>query len=230
MTTSNQRAFGVLVLDKGLPPTSPPPTPRVAEVLDFPLIFETIKGGWADVVIRGDPALESAYISAARRLVDRGAVAISSNCGFSFRHQEAVAAAVNVPVALSSLLLLPMLLRQVPRTAKIGVVTADSTNLPKDLLGISDSVDLERVVIGGIEGGELLRNEMMRPPPFTSQASIHADVEACVARLRAAHPTIGALLFECAGFPIVSPALRHTTQLPIYDVADLCRMTFASAP
>lgn len=40
-----------------------------------------------ETVVRGDPELESAYVTAAQRLVARGAVAISSDCGFSIRHQ-----------------------------------------------------------------------------------------------------------------------------------------------
>ncbi|XSC42611.1 hypothetical protein ACF1BQ_030315 [Bradyrhizobium sp. RDT10] len=76
-------------------------------------------------VVRGDPSLEPAYIAAARRLVERGAIAIHSTCGFAVRYQRAVAAAVNVPVAMSSLLLLPALLRQLPPSAKIAVLTYD---------------------------------------------------------------------------------------------------------
>lgn len=228
MTSPTTKFFGILNLERGLPPGTPAPLPRFATTLDFPVIVETIEGGWAENVIRGDPALEPAFITAARRLVERGAVAISANCGFSSRHQEAVAAAVNVPVVLSSLLLLPSLLRQVPRAAKIAVVTADSTNLGEELLGIDDPGERARIVIGGIEGGELLRNEMLRPPPVTPVSSIQKDVETCVDHLRAKHPDIGAFLFECTGFPMVTPAIRLRTKLPIYDLADLCRMAFAS--
>jgi hypothetical protein len=222
------RPFGILNLERGLPAGTPSPNPRYAALLDFPVISETIEGGWAEPVIRGDASLTPAFVAAARRLVERGAVAIGANCGFSIRQQEDVAAAVKVPVALSSLLLLPMILRQVPRTTKVAVVTADSTNLSEDLLGLDDPADRARIVIGGIEGGELLRNEMLRPPPITPIESIQKDVEECVAHLRAKHPDISAMLFECTGFPMVAPALRRSTNLPIYDVADLCRITYAS--
>ncbi|MBH5390677.1 hypothetical protein H1B27_31055 [Bradyrhizobium sp. CNPSo 4019] len=228
MTSSSKPALGILALEKGLPAGSPAANPRFTELLDLPVISETIEGGWSELVVRGDPILEPAFVAAARKLVARGAVAISSNCGFSIRHQKAVAAAVDVPVALSSLLLLPMMLSQVPRDGKVAVVTADSSNLTEDTLVIGNPSDRSRVVIGGIEGGELLRNEMVRPPVFTPVFSIQSDVEACISRLRAAHPAIKAILFECAGFPLVSRELRKNTRLPIYDIADLCRMVFAS--
>ena len=96
------------------------------------------------------------------------------------------------------------------------------------MFGIKDPGERARVVIGGIEGGELWRNEMKRPPPVTEVAAIEADVVACVTRLRAAHLEIAALLFECTAFPLVAPEIRRLTKLPIYDIASLCRMTFAS--
>ncbi|WP_333924372.1 hypothetical protein [Bradyrhizobium sp. CCBAU 21362] len=195
---------------------------------NFPVISETVKGAWADRVVRGDPALEPAYIAAARRLVERGAIAIGSNCGFSVRHQAAVAASVKVPVAMSSLLLLPTLLRELPKSAKLAVVTADSNHCGEDLLDIEDPSDRARVVIGGIEGGLFWQNEMKRPPPWTEIADIERDVLACVTRLRDAHPEIAAFLFECTGFPLTAPAVRRLTGLPTYDVTTLCRLTLAS--
>lgn len=233
MTSQIPRSLGFLSLEYGFPPAAILPTPRPGSMMnpatyDFPIITETVEGAWADIVIRGDPALEPACIAAARRLVKRGAMVISADCGFFIRHQAAVAAAINVPVALSSLLLVPTLLRQLPRAAKLAVATADSTHCGKDLLGVDDPVDRARVVIGGIEGGKFLRNELMRPPIQTDVADIEKDVASCIARLRAAHPEIAAILFECTVFPLVAPAIRRSTGLPIYDITNLCRLTVSS--
>lgn len=57
-----------------------------------------------------------------------------------------------------------MLLNQWPAPAKIAVLTFDSKNLGEELLGIDNPAERTRVVIGGIEGGELWRNELKRPP------------------------------------------------------------------
>ncbi|RWJ01479.1 MAG: hypothetical protein EOR25_30450 [Mesorhizobium sp.] len=129
---------------------------------------------------------------------------------------------------MSSLLLVPTLLRQLPRPAKLAVLTADSTHCGEDLLGIADPADRARVVIGGIEGGKHLRNALMRPPIPTDVAVTEKEVSACIGQLRAAHPQIAALLFECTGFPSVTPAIRRSTGVPIYDITDLCRLTLAS--
>jgi len=195
---------------------------------DFPIISEVVEGAWVENVVRGDPALETAFIAAARRLIDRGAAVVSSTCGFSIRHQPAVAAAIDAPVVMSSLLLLPALLRQLAPSAKIAVLTYDSHHCDEELLGIGDPADRARVVIGGIEGGKFWHDELKRPAPPIDVAAIEADVGACVTRLRAAHPEIAVILFECAGFPVVAPAIRRLVNLPVYDITSLCRLTMAS--
>lgn len=232
MTSS--RPLGILHLERGVTPAGKPPASPIGSMLNsdtfnFPTIGETVAGAWVENVVRGDPALEPAFIAAARRLVARGAVAISSTCGFSVRHQGAIAASVNVPVVTSSLLLLPALLRQVGPGAKTAVVTYDSTHCGQDLLGIDDPHERARVVIGGIEGGKYWHDELKRPPPPTDVAAVEAEVAACIARLRAAHPQIAVILFECAAFPIVAPAIRRIARLPVYDITNLCRLTIASA-
>lgn len=232
MISQTRPSLGILQLERGVAPgAAPTPVPGSmlsSATFDFPTLLETVPGAWVENVVRGDPSLEPAYIAAARRLVERGAVAISSTCGFSIRHQPAVAASVNVPVVMSSLLLLPALLRQLAPQAKVAVLTYDSAHCGEDLLGIDDPGERARIVVGGVEGGKYWHDELKRPAPPTDVAAMEADVAACVARLRASHPEIAAILFECAGFPIVAPAIRRTATLPVYDIAGLCRMTMAS--
>ncbi|UVK50199.1 hypothetical protein DBIPINDM_007502 (plasmid) [Mesorhizobium sp. AR02] len=230
--SSVARSLGILNLERGAlagESAADEAIDAFRERLPFPVIAETVEGAWADNVIQGDSALEPAYIAAARRLVARGAIAISANCGYSVRHQAAVASAVNVPVAATSLILLPLLLRQYPTTAKIAVIAADSSCLDEKMLAIHDPGDRARVVVGGIEGGVMWQNEMKRPPPYTEPADIEAEVMACLCSLQSEHTDIGAILFECTLFPLVSPAIRRTTGLPVYDITTLCQLTYAAA-
>jgi hypothetical protein len=233
MTSPTAPFLGILHLERGLPPGTPAPTPLPGSILNpstynFPVVAATVPGAWVENVVRGDPSVEPAYVATARSLVERGAVAIASTCGFTMRFQAAVAHAVDVPVAMSSLLLLPALLRQFPAPAKIAVLTYDSTQLGEDLLGIEDKAERARIVVGGIEGGKYWHDERKRPVPPTDVAAIEADVSACIARLRAADPKIAAVLFECAGFPTVASNIRRITKLPVYDITNLCRLMLAS--
>ncbi|MBZ9603037.1 hypothetical protein [Phyllobacterium chamaecytisi] len=233
MKQNAQPFLGILDLECGLVTGATRPPPRPGSILNpasynMPVVLETVSGAWAEIVIRGDPALEVHYVAAAKRLAQRGAAVITANCGFSIRHQAAVSASVKVPVLTSSLLLLPLLLRQLPVQAKIAVLTADSTQLTADLLGIDDPADRERIVIGGVEGGEMWRNEMKRPPQQTDVSVIEAEVLDCFEKLRVRNSEIGAILLECTAFPLVASEVRQITKLPVYDITTLCRMMIAS--
>ncbi|ULJ74252.1 hypothetical protein L2W42_22735 (plasmid) [Rhizobium gallicum] len=225
--------LGILELDDGLPAESPLRDPRPGSLFhratfDCPIVSEIVAGAWPDRVIRGDQSLERACVETARRLVERGADVISADCGFFIRHQAAVSTAVNVPVVMSSLLLAPTLLRQLSPVQKLAVITADSRSCSEDLLGLETLPDRARVVIGGIEGGEYMRKSLMRPPILTEIDQIEQEVAACVTQLRSRHAEIGMLLFECTGFPYITNRLRRITELPIYDIADLCRLALAT--
>lgn len=193
----------------------------------FPFIIETVQGAWTDVVVPGDPKLESACVAAAQRLVDRGAAAVLGNCGFFIRHQDAVAAAVKVPVATSTLLMVPALLRQMPVGRKLAVLTADSKQLTRELLGV-DGEGQSRIVIGGIEGGKYMADAVKRPLPPPDGDALRDDVSRCVKRVLEAHPDVAAFLCECTAFPAATPAMRRMTGLPFYDIINLAHITMAS--
>lgn len=222
--------LGILDLEPGSDPNGSPVSGSLhdASIFAFPTIRETVPGAWADVVVRGDPSLEGPYIAAAQRLVSRGATAIIADCGFAIRHQAAIAAAVRVQVALSALLLTPMIVRQLSGEAKLAVLTFDTTHCGAELLGLSDPHDISRVVVGGIEKTPTWENEMARPPERTDLNVLREDVCLCVGRLREKHPEIRALLLECTMFPRIACSLRQSTGLPVYDITTLSRMLMES--
>ncbi|WP_436258124.1 hypothetical protein [Mesorhizobium caraganae] len=155
---------------------------------------------------------------------------ISADCGFFIRHQAVLSAAVDVPVVTSSLLLIPALLRQLAPQKKLAVISADSRYCTVDLFGIENPTDRARVVVGGIEEGQYVKNALARPFIQTDLEQIEQEVGACIEQLRTRHPSIAMLLFECTGFPCVAAAIRRTTLLPVYDITDLCRLTLATQP
>ncbi|WP_457662592.1 hypothetical protein [Sinorhizobium medicae] len=233
MPMHSNTILGILELDEGFSPDTPPVPPREGSLLnpktfDTTIITEMVEGALPDVVIKGDPSLDKACIRAAKRLVERGANVVAADCGFFIRHQSAISAAVNVPVVTSSLLLIPMLLRQLPASKKLAVITADSRHCTEDLLELGNTSDRARVVIGGVEGGEYIRNTLSRPFVRTALDQVEYEVGECIGRLRAEHPEIAVILFECTGFPSVASALRVKTSLPIYDITDLCKLALAA--
>ncbi|WP_373414985.1 hypothetical protein [Ensifer aridi] len=232
MTEQLSGSLGLLMLDHGQADNparlNEPGSIQDPATVGCPILTEIPEGADGVKVCQGDLSLTPAYIAAARRLVERGAVAISSNCGFTIRYQEEVAAAVNIPVALSSMLLLPLLLKQVPQSAKIAILTYDTSYFDEELLGLSDPAERARIVLGGLEGTKYWHDELKHPAPPTDVGALEKDAHACITRLRESHPEIAAILFECAGFPPITSAIRRLTGLPVYDIANLCRMMMGS--
>ncbi len=71
----------------------------------FPVLYRVSAGASPDLVVcHGAQGLLDDFIEAARDLVDLGAEAITTNCGFLSIYQTALANAVGVPVATSSMI------------------------------------------------------------------------------------------------------------------------------
>lgn len=195
------------------------------ETFPFPILCRMVPGAWVANVVPGDPSIEPAWIETAQALFAEGATAITSNCGFALRYQRAVAAAVPVPVVLSSLVLLPTLLAALPAGRELGIVTFDASAFTPDLLDRSGVARDAPVRIIGIEGtGSYL--EMCRPDNAIGLPMLEADVTARITA-SAAGGKLGALLFECAGFGCVSQAVREATGLPVWDAVDAAMFAMA---
>ena len=193
---------------------------------DFPVRYRRVTGAWVDNVVAGDPGIEDAFVAAARELEQDGVAAITTTCGFALRHQRAMAAAVGVPVAASSLLLLPSLLAAAPPGRKIGVLTFDSRHFSAELLPLAGVSEPGRIVLAGIEDTRSWER-MSRPEVEMTGEILERDVLAAVDRLVAGEPALAALLFECAGFGPVSATARRRTGLPVLDAVETARLLMA---
>ena len=194
------------------------------ETFDFPLRYRQVPGAWSENIVGEDMAVLDAYIDEARRLEAEGARAITTNCGFTARFQREVAAAVSIPVGLSSLLLVPLMAHLAPPGRKLGVVTYDSTQLTEHHFNGAgwSAADLPVEVVG-IEGSESWA-EMAKPEPALTVPMLERDVVAAVRGLLAREPTVSALVLECSAFPIVAAAVRRETGLPTTDFSTLARI------
>ncbi|MCK1604786.1 hypothetical protein IVB02_26135 [Bradyrhizobium sp. 166] len=194
----------------------------------FPYAVKRIKvpGATTEKVVAGDQSLREAYARCACQLEHEGVSAITSNCGFTALFQDAVSAAVSVPVGLSSLMLVPHIARALPPKQRIGLLTFDSANLKEAHFAAAGWSSAEiPVSIAGIDGSESWR-ELLKPVPLPSTVTMISDVMTAVKSLLESHPDIGAFVFECTGFPVASDAVRRETGLPVADCLSLSNMLF----
>ncbi len=208
-------AVGVLLLDCSEPFI--PGDVANATTYPYPVLFRTVPGLTIDAALSGDPELEAAVVEAASELERHGVRGITSNCGFLLHYQEAVAAAVGVPVLLSSLLQLPVIAASLGPEQAIGVVTASSRRLGNDLLRRS-GVTAETVLhVAGLEGWPEFKRSMLDECGVLDSDRLREETVAVARGLAERHPEIGAILFECAVLPPYAHAVQEATGLPVFD-------------
>lgn len=184
----------------------------------FPVLFKVVRGADPErVVLQGARGLLPDFIAAARDLVDLGAEAITTNCGFLSLFQRELAEAVNVPVATSSLMQVPWVQATLPPGKRVGVITVSRSSLTPahlDAAGVPRDVPLA----GTETGREFFRVLIKAEKTDMDVALAEADIVAAGRDLVARHPEVGAIVLECTNMPPYAAALAEAVGLPVYDI------------
>jgi hypothetical protein len=212
-----QRFLGILMLQTRFPrPLGDIGNP---ETFSFPVRRHIVEGASPGRVVRDQAhGLVDAFVAAARSLVDEGAAAIGTSCGFLALHQRRLSAAVTVPVASSSLLQCEWLARVLPAGQRPGIVTIDAVSLSEGHLqavGVPPGTPIEGVDPDGELASRLLRDE-----PSLDMAKAEAEVVAASERL-CRRANIGAVVLECTNMPPYARAVARATGRPVFDVVTL---------
>jgi hypothetical protein len=185
-----------------------------------PTLFEVVRGATVDKVVPAkSPPLIEDFVKAGERLIQRGADAITTGCGFLVLNQHELAARLAVPVATSSLLLIPTLMRLLPAGKRLGVLTFSGRDLtPAHFVAAGAPPDTP---VEGVAQDGVFQKAIYEQPCNDSIAAREAEVVAAAQRLIRHHADIGAILFECTNFPPHRAAVEAATSLPVYDVFTL---------
>ena len=184
---------------------------------EFPVQYRVVRNASPDLVVRrGAPGLLPLFIEAARDLVASGVDGITTNCGFLSLFQADLAAAVEVPVAASSLMQVAMVNALLSPGKRCGVLTISASTLTEAHLRAAKVP--EGTPIGTTEGGrEFTRAILGNEPMLDVDAARQDNVDAARA-LTAAHTGLGALVLECTNMTPYAPAIRAATGLPVFSM------------
>lgn len=186
-----------------------------------PVLFKAVPGATPErVVLQGAKGLLPDFIAAARDLVALGAEAITTSCGFLVIFQKEIAAAVEVPVATSSLLQVPWVEAMLPPGRRVGVITASKASLtPAHFAAAGMAPDTP---VAGIETGrELFRVLVKQDKAELDYAAAEQDILDAGRALVASYPEVGAIVLECTNMPPYAAALQQALGLPVHDVVSL---------
>jgi len=223
------KSIGIIMLDCSFP--RPLGDIGNARTFPFPVHYEVLEGVPAQSLTRhGEKSAVDSLLEAAKKLERMGVRAITTSCGLLIRYQSQLSRVVSVPVATSSLLLLPLLGAVLPEERKIGVITADAGSLDSDALRQAGWDDPKRIVIRGMEGCEVFKKAIMDPgPPFDMDTERLCNETVSVAgKLLSEEKKIAALLLECTNLAPYSSRLRRAFSLPVYDLTHLVFLLHAS--
>lgn len=221
---------GIMLLDADFPR----PVGDIAHAgsFDFPVHYEVTDGAPVPhVVERSAVGLLEHFVQSGTRLIKRGVQVLATSCGFLAIFQRELADRLGVPVATSSMLQIPLVLRLLPTASKLAVVTVNgSTMTPAHLRGAGISeADEERLVWVGMEASEHFYDVVVRDAdPLDVRRAETEMVDACRQVVRD-HPDIGAFVFECTNMPPYSEAVRRATGLPVWDAITLVSWLQAGA-
>jgi hypothetical protein len=178
----------------------------------LPVVYRTVRGATPQRVVReADPSLLAPFIDAARALQAEGAAAITTSCGFLFRHQDGLQAALDIPVWTSSLLLL----RELPQP---GVLTVDAASLA-----------LDGVPVEGLARGCALQRTLLDDLPTLDAAAAERETVAAAERLVARHPQVEHIVLECTNLPPYAVAVARATSRPVHHLTTLVHARWSAA-
>ena len=185
------------------------------------------QGAHPAAVVRGDdPALLRPFIECGRALIDEGALALGTSCGFLARWQRELQSALPVPVWSSSLLELAALAEQ--GTPRCGVITIEAASLTRrhfEAVGADPATPVE-----GITPGSALHRTLLEDRPALDAVDARAQVLAAGRRLLQREPALQALVLECTNLPPYAQALHTATGLPVFDVITMLHRRMAQLP
>jgi hypothetical protein len=187
----------------------------------FPVLYRVVQGASPErVVLHQADGLLDAFMQAAAELVDQGAEAITTNCGFLAIFQRELSAHVRVPVATSALIQVPWVQALLPPGRRVGVLTVSAASLtPRHLAAAGVPPDTPIV---GTEGGREFTRVLIRGEAQDMDVALaEADILDAGRRLVASDPSVGAIVLECTNMPPYARALRDALGLPVFDIHSL---------
>jgi hypothetical protein len=199
-----------------------------ATTYDYPVRFQKVDGFSVARAIGKDPSIYDVLKKAAGELVAQGVRAVTGDCGFMALHQQRLADELEVPVFLSSLLQLPFMAAICGRSAKLGVITADSRSLDDELLTSVGVEDPDRIAVRGLQDQPAFQRFAIEESGELDAAAVEKEVVAAARRLVRLDQRVRALLLECSLLPPYAVAVQRAVRLPVFDYVTMIDFVFSA--
>lgn len=186
----------------------------------FPVAYRTVAGASPKrVVVSPDASLLAPFVAAGRALIDDGATALTTSCGFLVLFQRELQRALPVPVWTSSLLLVAELDAERVSGGTTGVVTVDAASLTAVHLAAAGAT--AGTPVEGLAEDSGFRRTLLEDEAGLDIDAACADTVAAALRLVARRPDVARIVLECTNMPPYARAVAAATGRPVHDITTL---------
>ncbi len=220
----SRRPLGILLLNTSFPRI--PGDVGNPKSYSFPVLLKVVPEATVSrIVSKLEPTLVDAFIQGANELVEQGAIAITTSCGFLSVFQEKIARSVPVPVFLSSLLQIPLAYSLTQR--RIGILTAHAGKLTNEVLSLAGISTRIPIAIRGLENIPEFKGPILENAPHLDREKLEREIINTARDLIKEHPDIGCFVLECHNLAPYSQAIQRSTQLPVLDIIDFAEYVYS---
>jgi len=216
-------AIGILVMNDWYPYL--PGDVANASTYGFPVHYEILEDITVERILRADPALLDLVIEGGKELQKHGVRAIVGACGYFGNYQKEVAAILDIPVFLSSLLQAPIIKRGLKPDQKVGIMCGHAESLTPKLLSQCGVGDLADVVIAGAQDLPEFQNILQGTGSFNGYR-LQQELAGLAKQFVSDNPDISAILLECSAFPPFAWAIQNAVKLPVFDFTTLINWVY----
>lgn len=233
MACTARPRLGILMMDVDIP--RPPGDVGNPATWPFAVRYRRVRGITPEQLGHAvDPAVLARFVEEIQALASEGVDGILTSCGFLALYQRELSDAAGVPIATSALLQLPAVRAIVGATRPIGIITVDARSLSPAHLMAAGATDAReqphRYPVAGLADGCHLQRVIQGRDSSLDTARAAIDVLEAATRLEQSHPTLAAVVLECANMPPYAAHLRAVLGLPVFDAVDLGRWFHAALP
>ena len=167
-------------------------------------------GSYTDVVQK--------CIDEAIRLEKDGVHSIAMCCGFFSLIQPIIAAAVNIPVLTSPLIMIPIIHQLIKPEQELVVVTASKKLLTGEFFSAVGADINHRVTVAGLDDSAVFNSMCMGGKSISYETDdLREDVLLSIKQAQQSNQNIGAVLLECTTLPPYAAYIKEQTGLPVFD-------------
>ena len=212
--------MGILMLDTTFPRI--PGDIGNPQTFDFPVKQKLVRGATVErVVMEADPGLLDPFIRAGKELVEEGALALTTSCGFLALFHRELSAALPVPIFTSSLLSVHLAATLLKPGERVGILTAQKRSLtPRHLAGVGIGGSIP-IAIEGMDAAREFTKVFIQGQSTLDRDQCQREMVVAAQSLIDSHPEVGPIVLECTNMPPYAEAIRRATGRPVFDITTL---------